>query len=289
MLKSGVNGLFSKKKTTSRSRPFSEYYSEWFNLLKNSLLPRLRLSIHGSSIAQLSTQVDVVRAHFHSYYDALDLAAQDDGVAQLLFPAWRNPLEKPFLWLGDLHPYLFTNLLRSFLENDDANEEEDDDHNDVVFEELAGRVLGNDELFNRPWHIVMAWKNPSEALMGRIEQIECGLRLMVPALVARARKAQAGFVEAVAEDWARRREAAEEAVGRALTGQMEEVVGVFVDANRLRRSVLAEIAGATSVYQAALFLEGLAQFLVGFRDPDLVAEFESCKVPLSKISRFQSL
>lgn len=280
MLKAANIGLFGKKKMKTTGRSFKEYYSEWFNLLKNSHLPRLRRSIHDSSIAQLSTQVDIVRHHFHSYYDALDLAAADD-VAQLLFPDWRNPLEKPFLWLGDLHPYLFTNLLRSFFDQNDT----DPDQNDAVFEQLAGRVLFNeaDEIFNRPWHIVMAWKNPSDVFMGRVEQIECGLRLMVPALVTRARKAQAGFVGTVVGDWARRKGE----VGKALTCQMDEMVGVFVDANRLRRSVLAEIIGATSVYQAALFLEGLAQFLVGFGDPDLLAQFESCKTPLSKISPFQ--
>lgn len=282
MLKA-VNGLFGKKKT---SRPFKDYYTEWFNLLKNTLLPRLRLVMHDSSIAQLATQVDIVRHHFHSYYDSLDLAASND-VAQLLYPDWRNPLEKPFLWLGDLHPYLFTNLLRSFLDDEENDNEEDG--NDVVLKELAGRLMfsESDELFNRPWHIVMAWKNPSEILMARIEQIECGLRLMVPALVARAREAQAGFVERVAEGWAQRsREVEKGVVEKALTGQMDEMVGVLLDANRLRRSVLTEIIGATSVYQAALFLEGLAQFLVGFRDRDLLSQFQSCKTPLSKISGF---
>ncbi|KAF4351843.1 hypothetical protein F8388_021908 [Cannabis sativa] len=279
MLKA-INGFFGKKKTNPS---FKDYYLQWFNQLKNNHLPNLRRSIHDSSIAQLSTQVDIVRHHFHSYYDALDLAATDGDISQLLYPDWRNPLEKPFLWLGDLHPYLFTNLLRSFFDDDEDNEDEESDANDTVFEKLAGGVLFSEagELFNRPWHIVMAWKNPSDVLMGRIEQIECGLRLMVPALGLRARKAQGGFVETVAGDWAGKREVASEVVEKALGSEMEELAAVFVDANRLRRSVLAEIIGATSVYQAALFLEGLAQFLVGFRDPDLVSDFLTCKTPLT--------
>ena len=134
----------------------------------------------------------------------------------------------------------------------------------------------------------MAWKNPSRNLTTRVDQIECGLRLMVPALVDRVRNAQAGLVERVAEDWVRyqgRKEAARPAIVEAVEAKMEEMVSVFLDANRLRRSVLAEIISATSVYQGALFLEGLAQFLVGLRDPQLLAQFESCQMPLNKSSR----
>ncbi|EXB54470.1 hypothetical protein L484_019029 [Morus notabilis] len=276
-----------------RRRPFKEYHEEWFDLLKNRLLPSLRRAMHESSVAQLSTHVDILRHHLTSYYDALDLSAASDDVAHLLHPsAWRTPFETPFLWLSDLHPYLFTNLLRSFLSDDDENDENND-----VFQSanLRNRFLLNNnnnndvnELFNRPWHIVMAWRNPPASLMARIDQIECGVRLMVPALAERARKAQERFVQTVAGDYwggRRRRDKEEEAgkavVGKAVMAEMDEMVGVLVDANRLRRSVLAEIIGATSVYQAAMFLEGLAQFLVGFRDPDLVAEFQACKTPLN--------
>lgn len=291
--------LPGRKKTdiSRRRRPFKEYHEEWFELLKNRLLPGLRRAMHESSVAQLSTHVDILRHHLYSYYDALDLSAAADDVAHLLHPSWRHPLETPFLWLGDLHPYLFTNLLRSFLNRDNDETEQNDD---AVFQSLnlrnrflltAGDDKNNEsdnvnELFNRPWHIVMAWRNPPASLMARIDQIECGVRLMVPALAARARKAQERFVKAVAGDyWGGRRrrnkEAAKEVAGKAVMAEMDEMVGVLVDANRLRRSVLAEIIAATSVYQAALFLEGLAQFLVGFRDLDLLADFEACKTPLN--------
>nr|GMC77221.1 protein INAPERTURATE POLLEN1 [Ipomoea batatas] len=55
---------------------------------------------------------------------------------------------------------------------------------------------------------------------------------------------------------------------------MEELVDVFMDANRLRRSVLSDIVNATDVYQAALFLESLAQFLVGFKDKKFLPQYE---------------
>ncbi|GER31697.1 glutamyl-tRNA(Gln) amidotransferase subunit A [Striga asiatica] len=59
--------------------------------------------------------------------------------------------------------------------------------------------------------------------------------------------------------------------------EMEELVGVVVDANRLRRSVLADVMSATTVYKATLFLEAAAEFLVGFCDAKLVKEFEECE------------
>ncbi|KAL4602546.1 hypothetical protein ACB092_10G060000 [Castanea dentata] len=272
-----LKALFARKKS---SRPFKDYHSEWFNTLKNSLLPLLRSSIY-DSVPTLSTHVEMLHQHFQSYYEALDLAASHD-VSQLLFPHWRNSLEKPFLWLGDLHPYLFTNLLRSFLEDTDEEEETDDEVNDDVVRE------NYKYLFDKPWEVAMAWKNPSRNLTTRVDQIECGLRLMVPALVDRVRNAQAGLVERVAEDWVwyqGRKEAARPAIVEVVEAEMEEMVSVFLDANRMRRSVLAEIISATSVYQGALFLEGLAQFLVGLRDPQLLAQFESCQMPLNKPSR----
>lgn len=130
----------------------------------------------------------------------------------------------------------------------------------------------------------MAWKDPAKNLMTRIEQIECGLRLMVPALVGRLRKVQSCFVGVVANDWMKCEGRKEKmGVGEAMKVEMEEMVCVFVDANRLRRSVIAEIVGALSVYQAALFLESLAQFLVGFGDQELLGEFERCKKPITEI------
>ncbi|KAI7996000.1 Protein INAPERTURATE POLLEN1 [Camellia lanceoleosa] len=263
--------LFNCKKT---SRPFKDFYIEWIETLKKTHLPLLRRSISTLSVPSslLPTHVEMLHHHFQLYYDALDVAASND-IAQILFPDWRNSLEKPFLFLGDLHPYLFTNLLRSFL-----NDDEEDDN------EIGFQIGEDSEFFDKPWHVVMAWKSPPKALMTKIEQIECGLRLMVPALVARARTAQAGFAKRAGAEWGRsqgRKEAARGEIREAVAAQMEEMRGVFIDANRLRRSVLSDILSVTSVYQAALFLEGLAQFLVGFRDHELLGEFNRCKKVLN--------
>ncbi|XP_077246842.1 transcription factor [Tasmannia lanceolata] len=249
------------------SRPFKDFYAEWFSHLKGTLLPLLRQSMSSATLLDsdillisssdlLSTHVHLLHTHFQSYFKALDLAALHD-VSQLLYPDWRNPLEKPFLWLGDLHPNLFTHLLRSFINNPNY-------HNSC-------------QPFPLPF--VVAFKDPSEDLIGLIKQIECGLRVMAPALVSRSRDAQVGFVDRIGSDWVEGRVL--EGLSGAVKDQMEELMSVFVDANRLRGSILAEIIDALDVYQSALYLEGLAQFLVGFKDAHLLRDFKQCGILLS--------
>ncbi|KAJ4712818.1 protein INAPERTURATE POLLEN1 [Melia azedarach] len=241
-----LSSLFSRKKPEKLA--FKYYYTNWFKTLKNTLLPLIRQSLSSSSSQTLLySHVDLLLNHFLSYYDTLDLAASQENLPQLLFPSWHN------------------------------NEEDDDD------EEFCGLVLDvASDKQRRPWQVLMAWKNVSQNLTTRIEQIECGLRLMVPALISRMKKLQAGFMGRVAENWVaidRKNDGVlkEVIIGEAMKEEMEEMVSVFVDANRLRKSVITEIVGVLSAYQAALFLEGLAQFLVGFRDPELLREFERCK------------
>lgn len=211
----------------------------------------------------------MIHQHFVVYYDALDNAASND-VAQLLFPEWRSACEKPFLWLGDVHPYLFAKLVRQFL--DDPDDEIDDNCNVLHVGDISG-------ILNENWHVVNAWNSPSKVLITRIDEIERGLRLIVPALVVRAREAQGVLVAKLGEEWGKS-EGDKGVVAEAVEGNVEEMVSVFVDANRIRRSVLSEIISVTSVYQAAFFLEALAQFLVGFGDKKLVSEFRRCKFPV---------
>ncbi|KAG8662203.1 protein INAPERTURATE POLLEN1 [Manihot esculenta] len=264
--------LFSRSGKPS-TIPFKDYYANWFTTLKNSLLPLLHQSLSSpTSPALLSSHLNLLLHHFLSYYDSLDLAVTNDfnNLPYLLYPSWRNSLEKPFLFLGDLHPYIFTNLLRSFL--DKENNYDDD------FENRVRSVV-----LDSPWQATMSWKDPSESLIIKIEQIERGLRLMVPDLVDRMKRAQVGFVRRVAEDWVSYKGKKEKIeVGELMKVEMEELVSVFMDANRLRRSIISEIVGALSIYQGALFLEALAQFLIGFKDPVFLREFERCKTPINE-------
>ncbi|KAM3322033.1 protein INAPERTURATE POLLEN1 [Capsicum chacoense] len=248
------------------AKPFKDYYDGWFKSLKNTFLPQLRHAMSSSSTSSpilLASHVEVIHRHLLKFYEALDLAASND-VSQLLYPDWKNPFEKPFLWLGDLHPYLFINLLRSF----------------ITQSEIDPEILDPN---HQNWDMVMAWKSPSKRLTNRVDQIECGLRLMVPALSARARDAQAAFVEKLAIEWGKcegRKEEMKGVVAESAAVEMEELVGVFVDANRLRRSVISDILSVTDVNQAAVFLEALAQFLVGFRNRELLSQFGKCSLEL---------
>ncbi|GER34259.1 kinase interacting family protein [Striga asiatica] len=72
-------------------------------------------------------------------------------------------------------------------------------------------------------------------------------------------------------------------VGEAVAEEMDELVGVVVNANRLRRSVLADVVNANTVNQAA-FLEAMAEFLVGFRDAKLVKSLRSARrLPIDEL------
>ena len=81
--------------------------------------------------------------HFLSYYDTLDNVATHENLIKLLFLSWCNSLEISFLFLGDLHPYVFTNFVRSFFDEESKEKEEKEDDDDESFD-------------NRPWQVFMA-------------------------------------------------------------------------------------------------------------------------------------
>ncbi|KAL6558609.1 hypothetical protein OROMI_018959 [Orobanche minor] len=67
----------------------------------------------------------------------------------------------------------------------------DDQDSSSDEEERGGEPL--DQL----WPVAAAWRSPSKVLTMRVDQIECGLRLMVPALAARGRQAQEKLIRDV--------------------------------------------------------------------------------------------
>ncbi|KAL9408815.1 hypothetical protein AB3S75_047241 [Citrus x aurantiifolia] len=76
-------------------------------------------------------------------------------------------------------------------------------------------------------------------------------------------------------------EGPERVIGEAMKEEMDDMVSVFVVANRLRKSVIVKIVGSLSVHQAALFVEGLGQFLFALRDREILGEFNRCKILIS--------
>ncbi|KAL9242890.1 hypothetical protein vseg_016847 [Gypsophila vaccaria] len=249
MIKSIINHF-------KNTRSFKDFYIDWITTLQTTLLPHLTHSLSASSSTPdpvlLSTHVHLLLAHFNTYFSALDTASNHD-VSQLIYPSWRNDVEKPFLWLGDFHPYIFTNLLRSFLEYDDS------DDNDNGFDPSPSNTCSN------------PWRNLDRSLGHKVEHIECGLRLMVPAIGKRAREAQCRLIGRMGSGFE-----AGEVVGEVV----EEMTCVFLDANRLRKSVLSDIVGVLTVNQAAYFLHGLVKFYVGFRDPNLIHRFQNSSLSI---------
>ncbi|KAG6788466.1 hypothetical protein POTOM_004533 [Populus tomentosa] len=108
----------------------------------------------------------------------------------------------------------------SFLDEADSDEDTENDRKVLVFD--------------RPCHVVMAWKDRSKHLMIKIEQNERGLRLMVPALLDRVKKAKSGFAGKIAEEWVNCERKEKMDVSEGMKAEMEELVTVFLHANRTR-------------------------------------------------------
>ncbi|CAA6668005.1 unnamed protein product [Spirodela intermedia] len=189
----------------------------------------------------LSVQVQSVHHHFQAYFQALDGAATQD-VSQILCPSWRNAVERPFLWFGDLHPSIFVNLLRSFL--------------------LRSHGQGGG--------------SPPQRHLATIREIECRLRRRVPQIVQLHRHVQASFMERAASEFKEHGEVSEEAAA----AMAAELAGLFFQANRLRKSVLEDILEVLDVCQAAAFLEALCQLVLRLREEKLLLQFHSCRAPL---------
>lgn len=59
------------------------------------------------------------------------------------------------------------------------------------------------------------------------------------------------------------------ALESGFTAQIRELTEIFLDANQLRKNIFSEIVNASDAYQAAQYLQGLVQFQISLRDPDL--------------------
>eukprot|EP01018_Ginkgo_biloba_P017064 Gb_09137 [translate_table: standard] len=244
--------------TGNRKRWFKKYYLRWIKTLKKQAgqLKDAMQKPHDLDCAsrlQLHARVERLRRHFESYYDAMDAITKQD-VLQVLSPSWRSTLEKPYLWIGDWHPALFINLFYALLGHQHSTENN-------------ARRYAPDDIFKK------------------IEKIEKVLGTMVPALFHRLRTVQLSLGTSIAKDWLQvrnRPEASQEdrmAVFQGAVGaQLRDLTGIFVDANCLRRNIVCEILNASDVYQAGQYLQGLAQFQLSLRDPELARALQQFKL-----------
>ncbi|KAL5211710.1 hypothetical protein ABZP36_022557 [Zizania latifolia] len=111
--------------------------------------------------------------------------------------------------------------------------------------------------------------SPSPRLLAATDRVDRRIRAAVPAVSDRLRRAQEAFIFA-------------EVSGAAdVEAFLEELKGVALEANRLRRGVLSELVAAAGGYQAALFLEALSRFVLSMHDPEVLRRFDQCPRPAS--------
>ena len=107
--------------------------------------------------------------------------------------------------------------------------------------------------------------SPSPRLLAAADRVDRRIRAAVPAVSDRLRRAQEAFV------------AAEVAGAADVEAFLEELKGVALEANRLRRGVLSELVAAAGGYQAALYLEALSRFVLSMHDPEVLRRFDQCR------------
>ncbi|CAA7060082.1 unnamed protein product [Microthlaspi erraticum] len=245
----------------SQSSYFDGFYVKWSTTVSKICLPLLSSAVTANA---LSGNVNSVLNILEIYYEALNSKAKNDPntIPYLLFPSWRKSFETPLLFLGDIHPYLLTRLLRSLITraNQDSGESTDE-------------------------------------LLKKIEEIEDETGTNVSDLLDRMSKAQIHFADRFSENWVSSYHSPEKkqsktsmemaasmAVDYAAKEETMELVKIFVDANRLRKKLISAIVKATSkshhLALAALFLEGLCRFYLNSRDLDTAKPVQALPSPV---------
>ncbi|CAH8359598.1 unnamed protein product [Eruca vesicaria subsp. sativa] len=229
-----------------RDRPFHQLdglYTEWSEHLTKNCIPLFRQS-QRSDVNNATVLRDI-----HSYYDTLDHYANKDTILYFLFPSWRsNSLETPILFLGDIHPRLFTDLIHSFIDQD--------------------------PMICSTYSDLAAWEDLSLKLGDDIN-------VTVSRLLGEMKGAQDGFVKRFSDKWvssflgSRSGTVVMETATSVTTDQdgggemiMEEFVRIFREANQLRKNTINSIVGVLDMNQLALFLESVCKFLAGFKHQD---------------------
>ncbi|CAH8359585.1 unnamed protein product [Eruca vesicaria subsp. sativa] len=217
-----------------RNRPFHQLdglYTEWSEHLTNHCLPLFRQSQPSAA------NNAVVLRDLISYYDTIDHYANRYTIFHFLFPSWHvNSPETSILFLGDIHPYLFTTLIQSFIESN----------------------LG-------------AWKDQSLGMKIHMGQIKEEINITVFRLLHEMKETQERFMKCFSDNWVsafhsqRLRPSVTVMETAASVKLDEEFVRIFREANQLRKNTITNIVDVSDVNQAALFLEGVCEFLAGFR------------------------
>ncbi|KAL0800904.1 hypothetical protein Bca101_056079 [Brassica carinata] len=101
---------FSSKKPLT----VNELYAEWSKNLTNYCLPLLGESIRSDPSAVVpDTDVDNVIYYLIKHYETLSTSSDKDTIRNILFPSGN---ETQLFFIGDIHPCLFTCLIRSLID-----------------------------------------------------------------------------------------------------------------------------------------------------------------------------
>ncbi|CAH8348301.1 unnamed protein product [Eruca vesicaria subsp. sativa] len=95
----------------------NELYTEWSKNLTEYCLPLLRESIYSDPRAIVpDTDVDNVMYYLIHHYETLITSSDNNTIRHILFPSGN---ETQLFFIGDIHPCLFTCLIRSLIDSDE--------------------------------------------------------------------------------------------------------------------------------------------------------------------------
>ncbi|KAJ0263480.1 RNA recognition motif domain-containing protein [Hirschfeldia incana] len=235
------------------NRPFhllDGFYTEWSEHLTKNCLPLFR-DFPPSAVNNRAVYNDLI-----SYYDTIDHYANRDTIFYFLFPSWRvNSLETSVLFLGDIHPHLFISLIQSFR---DPNRS----HGDLA-----------------------AWRALAFPAYHFVDNIKNGISNTVFRLLHEMKEAQEGFIQSCSDNWVssfhsqRGRHSVTVMETVASVTLSEEFVRIFREANQMRKVAIRDIVNLSNVDQAAVFLEGVCEFLAGFRHQQMMQQQYAAQLP----------
>lgn len=247
------SSIFSRKKPSDEPLNVKDFYADWYKTLTRDYLPLLTFATSAASTApasEISDLVNHVLSHVVSYYETLELSADHSTISQLLSTSWLNSQETPFLFLGDIHPNLFTNLLRSLI-------------NPAIQE--SGHVAVE---IDRRSEFVNAWQEANDQLETKLSRIELRTTMNVPALLECIRVVERSYVARVSKTWIVSQGKGKKTLTevKMLDDEIEALLQIYMETYRLKKSIIISISQTLSLYQSTLYLQALCQAFVGLHE-----------------------
>ncbi|KFK22594.1 hypothetical protein AALP_AAs74016U000400 [Arabis alpina] len=223
--------LFSTKRTIPELTKFN---SQWSKSLNDDCLPRLREAISSTAVDSVadSSYVTLFHRHISTYFDTLSRSSNSQTILHLLFPPSFNSLDMAILFLGHVHPQVFTSLLRSLIKKEQYTDD-------------SLGLIDVDES-------MAPWTNTHD-IVTRIDDLELGMEPNLTALIHRISCAQRRYVNR----WVFKNKVMDDDEH----DDVKELVGIYRDANELRKHVMNTVLGGLNPLQKVLFFESLCELL----------------------------